>query len=107
MVCLKKIQFLIHKFKIATKVELLSFYPEQNQKSEIPLSEIQFNKIGFFNCLNEMMTSCTLLALRRIATKFTINFNLLFFKKLKKENFFNISNPCNIITDRHTDIINH
>ena len=48
MVCLKKIQFLIHKFKIATKVELLSFYPEQNQKSEIPLSEIQFNKIGFF-----------------------------------------------------------
>lgn len=49
---INQLQFLSHQSKIASKIELFTFNPETlpgglNNKSKLPLNEIQFTKMGY------------------------------------------------------------
>ena len=51
MVQLKQLQFLSHQSKIASKIELFTFLPSGSQamSSQIPLNEIEFNRLGYLS----------------------------------------------------------
>ena len=51
IVQLKQLQFLSHQSKISKRIEIMTYDPltQGAQSNQLPLSQIQFTKLGFLN----------------------------------------------------------